>query len=103
MSSVSVACVPRLRMAAPDRDQLSGLSNSQARSCCSQGFPQAGTKAENLGGARRLVGLLSPASSIISAITTIGFIGFFVFMLSIGIALLRRRSQVDGVTPATAP
>jgi len=30
------------------------------------------------------------------------FIGFFVFMLSIGIALLRRRSKVDGATQASA-
>jgi XapX domain-containing protein len=48
------------------------------------------------------LGLLSPASSVIAGISSIGFIGFFVFMLSMGIALLRRRSRVDGVTPASA-
>ena len=36
------------------------------------------------------LGLLAPASSVIEGITTIGFLGFFVFMLSMGIALLRR-------------
>jgi hypothetical protein len=46
------------------------------------------------------LGLLSPASSVIASISNIGFIGFFVFMLSMGIALLRRRSRVDGATQA---
>jgi hypothetical protein len=41
------------------------------------------------------LGLLSPASSVIVDISSIGFIGFFVFMLSMGIALLRRRSSLD--------
>jgi len=35
------------------------------------------------------LGLLSPASSVIDGVTTIGFFAFFVFMLSIGVALLR--------------
>ena len=35
------------------------------------------------------LGLLSPASSAIEGITVIGFIGFFVFMIAMGIALLR--------------
>src|SRR5829696_9447882 len=48
------------------------------------------------------LGLLSPASSVIASISNIGFIGFFVFMLSMGIALLRRRSAVNGVTQASA-
>jgi hypothetical protein len=48
------------------------------------------------------LGLLSPASSVIASISNIGFIGFFVFMLSMGIALLRRRSPVNGVTQASA-
>ena len=48
------------------------------------------------------LGLLSPASSVISGISNIGFLGFFVFMLSMGIALLRRRSKVDEVTQASA-
>src|SRR5215211_1544676 len=43
------------------------------------------------------LGLLSPASSVISAVSSIGF---FVFMLTMGIALLRRRSKVNGVTQA---
>jgi hypothetical protein len=39
---------------------------------------------------------------VIASISNIGFIGFFVFMLSMGIALLRRRSPVNGVTQASA-
>jgi hypothetical protein len=45
------------------------------------------------------LGLLSPASSVISSISNIGF---FVFMLSMGIALLRRRSKVDELNQASA-
>jgi hypothetical protein len=44
------------------------------------------------------VGLLSPASGVIEGISSIGFIGFFVFMLSMGVAILRRhdtRQSVD--------
>ena len=37
------------------------------------------------------LGLLSPASGVIEGIASIGFIGFFVFMLSMGVAILRRR------------
>ena len=48
------------------------------------------------------LGPLSPASSVISAISNIGFLGFFAFMLSMGIALLRRRPQVDQVTQTSA-
>ena len=47
------------------------------------------------------LGLLSPASSVIAAISNIGFIGFFVFMLSMSIGLLRRRSQLDEATQAS--
>ena len=36
------------------------------------------------------LGLLSPASSVIEGITTLGFLGFFVFMVSMGVAILRR-------------
>jgi Domain of unknown function (DUF4386) len=36
------------------------------------------------------LGLFAPASSVIEGITTLGFIAFFVFMLSMGIVLLRR-------------
>lgn len=43
------------------------------------------------------LGLFSPASSVIDGVTTIGFFAFFVFMLSIGVALLR------GSTSAPAP
>jgi hypothetical protein len=39
---------------------------------------------------------------VISGISSTGFIGFFVFMLSMGIAVLRRRSKVDGVGLASA-
>jgi hypothetical protein len=48
------------------------------------------------------LGLLSPASSVIASISNIGFLGFFVFMLSMGIALLRRRSKVDEATQTSA-
>ena len=37
------------------------------------------------------LGLLSPASSVIEGITVIGFLGFFVFMIGMGIAVLRRQ------------
>jgi hypothetical protein len=47
------------------------------------------------------LGLFSPASSVIASISNIGFIGFFVFMLSMGIALLWRRSRVDEVSQAS--
>jgi hypothetical protein len=47
------------------------------------------------------LGLLSPASSVIANISSIGFIGFFVFMLSMGIALLRRRSKIDELSQAS--
>jgi hypothetical protein len=46
-----------------------------------------------------MAGTLSPASSVVSAVSSIGF---FVFMLSMGIALFRRRSKVDGITQAPA-
>jgi hypothetical protein len=39
---------------------------------------------------------------VIATISSIGFLGFFVFMLSMGIALLRRRSKVDEVTQSSA-
>ncbi len=44
------------------------------------------------------LGLLSPASSVIEGIANFGFLGFFVFMLSMGVAILRRhgtRQSVD--------
>jgi hypothetical protein len=39
------------------------------------------------------LGLLGPDSGLIEGISSIGFIAFFLFMLSMGIALLRRRGQ----------
>jgi hypothetical protein len=48
------------------------------------------------------LGLLSPPSSMISSISNIGLLGFFVFMLSMVIALLRRRSKVDEATQTSA-
>jgi hypothetical protein len=43
------------------------------------------------------LGLLSPASGVIEGISSIGFIGFFVFMLSMGIAILRRHDTRQSV------
>ena len=39
------------------------------------------------------LGLLAPASDVIEGLTGIGFLGFFVFMASMGIAILRRRRR----------
>lgn len=39
------------------------------------------------------LGLLGPFSGVIEGISSIGFLAFFLFMLSMGIALLRRRGQ----------
>jgi hypothetical protein len=44
--------------------------------------------------------LLSPASGIIDGLTFIGFVGFFVFMASLGITLLRRSRRGEAVAPA---
>ena len=50
------------------------------------------------------LGLLGPASSLIEGISSIGFLAFFIFMLSMGIALLRRRSQNgEQLTPLAVP
>jgi hypothetical protein len=46
--------------------------------------------------------LLGPASSVIEGLTFIGFLGFFVFMAGMGIALLRRRRPADELAPAPA-
>jgi Domain of unknown function (DUF4386) len=48
------------------------------------------------------LGVLSPAWSVIEGITVIGFLGFFVFMASMGIALLRRRRGAEELQPASA-
>ena len=39
------------------------------------------------------IGLLAPASGLTEGLSSIGFIAFFVFMLSMGIALLRHRAE----------
>jgi hypothetical protein len=48
------------------------------------------------------LGLFAPASSVIEGLTTIGFFGFFAFLLSLGIALLRRR-QGRAASAVAAP
>jgi hypothetical protein len=48
------------------------------------------------------LGLLGPASSLLEGISTIGFLAFFVFMLGMGIALLRRPGAGEELTPAAA-
>jgi uncharacterized membrane protein YeiB len=47
-----------------------------------------------------MAGTAQPASNVIEGIANIGFIGFFVFMLSIGVAMLRRRATAEGPTSA---
>jgi hypothetical protein len=37
------------------------------------------------------LGLLGPASSVIEGLSSIGFIAFFVFLGSVGVAVLRRK------------
>lgn len=50
------------------------------------------------------LGLLGPASSVIEGVSTIGFLAFFVFMASMGVALLRRRSEPSpDAAPLAAP
>jgi hypothetical protein len=50
------------------------------------------------------LGLLAPASSVIEGISSIGFPAFFLFMLSMGVALLRRRgSEADEFTSVAVP
>ena len=44
------------------------------------------------------LGLLAPASDVIEGLTSIGFLGFFVFMASMGIAILRRRKRSAAAT-----
>lgn len=45
------------------------------------------------------LGLLAPLSGVIEGISGIGFVGFFIFMLSMGIALLRRRGNRPELVP----
>jgi hypothetical protein len=47
-----------------------------------------------------VLGLFSPASSFIDGITFIGFVGFFIWMAAMGIALLRRRPPAEELTAA---
>jgi hypothetical protein len=49
------------------------------------------------------LGLLGPASDAIEGVSSIGFPAFFVFMLSMGIALLRRRPAGEELTPLAVP
>lgn len=46
------------------------------------------------------LGMLSPVSGVFEAISTLGFFGFFVFMLAMGIAVLRRGRAHDEPTGA---
>ena len=46
--------------------------------------------------------LFGPASSVIEGLTVIGFLGFFLWMASMGIVLLRRRRSLEGLSPASA-
>lgn len=48
------------------------------------------------------LGLVSPASSVIEGISSLGFVAFFIFMLSVGIAMLRRRSREGREQPPTS-
>lgn len=43
------------------------------------------------------LGLLSPASNVIEGITTLGFVAFFLFMVSMGIAILLRQRRAATV------
>lgn len=45
------------------------------------------------------LGLLSPLSGVVEGISSIGFLGFFIFMLSMGIALLRGRPRPESTPP----
>jgi hypothetical protein len=48
-----------------------------------------------------LATLLRPASNVIEEITSVGFVAFFLFMASMGIALLRRRPAAEELRPAS--
>jgi hypothetical protein len=48
-----------------------------------------------------LLGLLAPLSSAVDGLSTIGFLAFFIFMLCMGITMLRRRSRVTSDTVST--
>jgi hypothetical protein len=46
------------------------------------------------------LGIFSPTSSLLEGLTTIGFFAFFVFLIAMGIAILRRREEPS---PEAAP
>ena len=48
------------------------------------------------------LGMLSPVSSVIDGLTFLGFVGFFVWMAAMGIALLRRHSPGEELAPVAA-
>jgi hypothetical protein len=48
------------------------------------------------------IGLLGPASSVIEGITFPAFLGFFVWLASMGVVLLRRRGREELVPAATS-
>jgi hypothetical protein len=55
---------------------------------------------ERRGGAENTMRAAQPASGVVEGITTFGFIAFFVFMASMGIAiLLRQRRTAALATP----
>jgi len=49
------------------------------------------------------LGLLGPAWKVAEDVSSIGFLAFFVFMLSMGIALLRRRPRAEELTAVGVP
>lgn len=49
------------------------------------------------------LGLLGPAWQLAEDVSSIGFVAFFVFMLSMGIALLRRRGRPEELEPVAVP
>ena len=46
------------------------------------------------------LGVLSPVSSLVEGVSTIGFVAFFLFMASLGVALLLRRGDAPEQSPA---
>src|SRR5262249_53338013 len=48
------------------------------------------------------LGLLSPVWAVAEGLSTIGFFAFFIFVASLGVALLLRREPAPGATPVPA-